>query len=407
MHVSTTHSLPILIVGGGIGGAATALALANKGFRSHVLEQAEDFREVGAGIQMPPNAFKVFRQLGVVDAMSAVAAFPENLIHMDMLTGRPIIRVPVGDEFVSRFEFPYSVMHRGDLLECLLDACRASGMVRLQTSARVSSFSEHDGRVSVFLEGGEAIEGAALIAAEGLWSKIREELLQDGPPRTDGYVVYRGVLPRSDLPDHLYSNSVTMWGGPDLDLSHYPLRRGEVFNIAACYRDPNFKAGQPYPSGDRETLRHYYRDTCDKTREYVDIVDAERTWVIYDRVPVKHWHRGLVALLGDAAHPAYNYIAQGACMALEDAITLAAEFARADTVEAAFHAYVNRRYLRTARVQLVSRQFGEIYHASAVNRELRNQLLSDAPPRILLDTLAWVFNGVDPEARPDTIEYAA
>lgn len=398
------ESLPVLIVGGGIGGTATAIALARKGADVVVLEQAAELGEIGAGIQMPPNAFKAFRALGVLEAAEKVAAYPERLVLGDMLTGKPVYQAEIGAEFIRRFGFRYALMHRGDLLQILVDACRASDRITLRTSSRVTNFHDIGDRVVATTAEGDTYEGCALIAADGLWSPARAALFGAEAPRTDGYVVCRGVVPVANIPDELYSQSVTMWGGPELDLFHYPLRRSEIYNIGASYRDPALAhaaaaaaamPGSVPPKGDRDLMRARFRDACPHVRAMLEHIDISRAWVLYDRPPIATWSKGRVALLGDAAHPTTIYISQGACMALEDAVLIAEMLERTGDIVAAFRAYAAARHLRTARVQLTSRQFGEAYHASGPLRDLRNQVLAETPGTALYDTLAWVFGPAD------------
>jgi salicylate hydroxylase len=204
------------------------------------------------------------------------------------------------------------------------------------------------------------------------------------------------VVPVSNIPQELYSQSVTMWGGPELDFFHYPLRRDEIFNIGASYRDPSARVGEGYPQGNRDVMLERFREACPHVRRLLEHIDVSRAWILYDRPPIKEWTKGRVTLLGDAAHPTYIYISQGGCMALEDAVVLAEMVDRHSRIEDAFREYQDARYLRTARIQLTSRQFGEIYHAVGVHRDLRNLLLKDTKPSALFDTLAWVFGAADP-----------
>ncbi len=389
-------TLPIIIVGGGIGGVATALALSRKGYAVQILEQAPELKEIGAGIQMPPNAFKAFKILGVLEDVQKNAAYPEKLVLGDMLTGKAVYQSPIDDEFVARFGYRYALLHRGDILEALLNGCRSSPLVTLTTNSKVVKFKEADDRVVVTTADGSTYEGRAMVAADGLWSESRATLFGSAPPTTDSYVLCRGVVPVKEIPQELYSQSVTMWGGPELDFFHYPLRRDQIFNIGASYRDPSVKFEDGYPRGNRDMMMERFRDACPHVKALLEHIDVSRAWVLYDRPPLKEWSKGRVTLLGDAAHPTYVYISQGACMALEDAIVLADMVDRHAAIEDAFLAYQKERYLRTARIQLTSRQFGEIYHAVGVQRELRNQLLANADPRGLHETLAWVFGDILP-----------
>ncbi|MBB6309097.1 FAD-dependent monooxygenase [Xanthobacter tagetidis] len=392
MTRSHTEQLPILIAGGGIGGAAAAIALARTGRKVEVFEQAPEMREIGAGIQMPPNAFRAFAALGVLEPMQEVAAYPESLVLGDITTGKSIYRVPIGEEFVRRFGFRYALLHRGDILERLVSACKGYDEITLRPGCRVSGFRDVGDRVVVELADGTSAEGAGLIGGDGLWSVTREALVGD-QPTTDGYILCRGIVPVSEISEALYSNSVTMWGGPGIDFFHYPIRSDQVFNIGASYRDSNIKAGSNYPVGAREAFNHQFRDACAHVKNLLEHVSMSRAWVLHHRPPIATWTKGRVTLLGDAAHPTYIYISQGACMALEDAVVLGEMVSQHDDIRDAFRAYDKARYLRTARIQLTSQQFGDIYHAGGVHRELRNALLARTKPQALYDTLGWVFGG--------------
>lgn len=394
MSLKQKFDRPFIIVGGGIGGASAALALARQGIPSVLLEQATVFRELGAGIQMPPNAFRAFERLGVVDDVLKVAAFPEALILMDAMSGDQVIRVPVGlPEFQQRFKYKYSLMHRGDLLEILIDACRAQPLVTLRTGTKVTDFEDRGDRVVAQLANGESVEGCALIGADGLWSMARDRIVGDGQPLTEADIIFRAVIPFEEVPSELYQKSVVMWGGPNTDFAHYPLRRGEIYNMAAIFRVPLPTDGST-PRGTAEQLHAAFERACGPVRALIPKLDTSRQWVLYERPAIRDWFKGNVVLLGDAAHAGYHYIAQGACMALEDSVVLAETMAAAGTIEEGFRAYRDARYLRTARVQLTARQFGELYHANGINRELRKDVLGKMTPQQVFDKLAWVFDGV-------------
>ena len=385
---------PIIIVGGGIGGASAALALSRKGIPSIVLEQSTVFRELGAGIQMPPNAFRAFERLGVVDQVLAVAAFPEALILMDAVSGEQVIKVPVGlPEFKQRFKYAYALMHRGDLLEILIDACRASPLIELRTGMRVADFEDHGDKVVAIMDNGERVEGSALIGADGLWSLTRAKIVGDGSPLTEGDIIFRAVIPFEEVPSELYQTSVVMWGGPHMDFAHYPLRRGEIYNMAAIFRVPPPEDGST-PKGTAEQLMKEFEKACPAVRALIPKLDTSRQWVLYERPAIREWFKGRVALLGDAAHAGYHYIAQGACMALEDSVVLGDVMATSATIEEGFRRYRDARYLRTARVQFTSRQFGDLYHAEGINRELRKDVMGKLPPQKVFENLSWVFDGV-------------
>ena len=388
---------PVIVVGGGIGGTATAVALAQQGIEVLLLEQADDLREAGIGIQMPPNAFKVFDRLGLVEAMLKKAACPDDLVFMDALSGEQIIRIPVDEAFISEFKYPYALMHRGDLLEVLAEACRASDRITIRTSSRVVGSKREGQRVTVHTDDGCCHEGAALVGADGLWSTMRREIVGDDRPRTENYIIFRGVVPTDEMPELAFTNAVVMWGGPELNFSHYPMRSGSYFALGASVKSTlaleqgvsNLSAAD----GARE-LQDRFAVACPAIARLFDKIDVTRMWTLHDREPVKNWSHDNVTLLGDAAHPTFNYMAQGACMALEDAVCLADCVAQADTYAQAFKAYQQARYLRTARVQLTSRMYGELYHAKGVQADLRNALLSRSSAAQARQHLAWLFSGI-------------
>jgi 3-hydroxybenzoate 6-monooxygenase len=292
MSRSTSDDLPIIVVGGGIGGVAAALALARVGRSVEVFEQAEELREIGAGIQMPPNAFRAFEALGVLEAMQAVAAYPHRLVLGDLLSGKIVYEVPIDDDFVRRFGFRYALLHRGDVLERLVQACRTHERITLRPSSRVTGFRDVGDRVVITLANGETHEGAALIGSDGLWSTTRATLLGDEKPRTDGYVLSRGVVPVSKIPEELYSQSVTMWGGPGLDFFHYPLRRDEIFNIGASYHDPNVQPGPDYPKGSAAALANHFRDACPHVKELLKLswaMQRIQRLFTFRKVPAWRW----------------------------------------------------------------------------------------------------------------------
>jgi 3-hydroxybenzoate 6-monooxygenase len=383
---------PIIIAGGGIGGLAAALALAQKGRAVHVLEQTSELREIGAGIQLGPNVFKMFERLELTEAIDAVAVYPDNLIMIDGLTGEEVTRVPLTG-MRARFGYPYAVIHRGDLYGAILAACRRSNLITLETSRKVAAYQDRGDHVIVTTETDESYEGAAAIGCDGIWSKFRAELIGDGAPRVSGHIAYRAVLPTEEFPREMRRNDVVLWAGPKNHLVHYSLRRGELYNLVAVFHSHRYEEGwNSY--GDPAELREHFRHNRPEVRRLLDKIEEWRMWVLCDREPARHWSRGRVALLGDAAHPMLQYLAQGACMAIEDAVELANQVERAgDDLPAAFEAYVDARYLRTARVQVMARVYGEFYHAAGVVRELRNMALGSRTPQEAVESSAWLYGG--------------
>ena len=387
-------SKPILIAGGGIGGLATALGLAQKGFASNVLEKASQLGEIGAGIQLGPNAFHAFDYLGVGDAARRMAVYIDSLRLMDAVGGDEITRIPLDDAFRTRFKNPYAVVHRGDLHGVFLKACRDHDLVELRTSAEVVDYDQDGGGVTAILADGERVAGRALIGADGLWSNVRKRVVGDGAPRVSGHTTYRSVIRTEQMPEDLRWNAATLWAGPKCHIVHYPLSDWKVFNLVVTYHNdaPEPVAGKPV---DREEVRRGFEHIHSRAQQIIDHGENWKLWVLCDRDPVSRWVDGRVALLGDAAHPMLQYFAQGACMAMEDAVCLAAEMeAAGGDLDRAFAGYEARRPLRTARVQLQSRLIGEhIYHPAGAHAALRNAIMQAKSPAQWYDSLEWLYGG--------------
>lgn len=389
-----TSKLPVLVAGGGIGGCATALALAQKGIAVTVLEQAPEFKEIGAGIQLGPNAFRVFDALGLREQVEKSVVYPESLVLRDAVSGELVTRMALGEPFLNRFGQPYGVIYRADLHQILIDACRATAGIRLLTNQKMSDYVEIDGEVRVTTEAGERYVGRALIGADGLWSKVRQKIVGDGKPRPAGHIAYRAVVPTRDVPEHLRFNDMTLWAGPKFHLVQYPLRRGELTNLVAVFHSDKYEEGWD-TFGDTAELELRFQAACEPVKTLLSKIETWRMWVLADREPVENWSQGRVTLLGDAAHPMLQYMAQGACMAMEDAMVLAGRLAeQPDDVVAAFASYQNDRYVRTCRVQLTARLYGQVYHAAGPVRDLRNEYLKSRTPEAGLESLAWLYDPI-------------
>ena len=386
---------PILIAGAGVGGLSAALGLARAGHSVEVLEKAAVLGEIGAGIQLAPNAFKAFDYLGVGDAARNMAVFIDRLRLMDALAGEEIMHIALDEPFRRRFGNPYAVVHRGDLHGVLLRACRDNPRIGLRTRAEVIAYDQDGSSVSALTASGERIAGAALIGADGLWSKVRKQLVGDGPPRVSGHTTYRSVIPTAQMPEDLRWNAATLWAGPKCHLVHYPLSDWEVFNLVVTFhsdaREP--VAGE---SVDHEEVLKGFSHIHPRAQAIIHHGSNWKKWVLCDREPVDRWVDGRVTLLGDAAHPMLQYFAQGACMAMEDAVILAdALSASGGGIEPALADYRDRRLLRTARVQLQSRAIGEhVYHPAGPHADLRNAVMRAKSQEDWYGVLAWLYDGV-------------
>jgi salicylate hydroxylase len=384
---------PFLISGGGIGGLVTAYALARQGFPVRVFEQSPEFREVGAGIQLGPNIFRVLEKIGLKEAVLADAHRPPAQEMRDALTGKLITRIPLEAEFDARFGQPYAVSHRADILATFVAACQSSNLITLETSRRVDRFEQDDKGVTVTLENGERAEGRALIGCDGMWSSIRERIVGDGKPRVSGHIAYRAVLKREEVPDDLWRPDVVLWAGPRTHFVHYPLRRGELYNLVAVFHSDHYEEGWN-AEGSKEVMWQHFKKEVPQVQRMLERIETWRMWVLCDREPIKNWSQGRVTLLGDAAHPMLQYLAQGACMATEDAVVLAEKVkASPDDIPAAFEAYQQERYLRTGRTQVMARIYGEFYHARGVTAELRDIAVSGRTPAQSYDGIAWLYGG--------------
>lgn len=383
---------PIIIAGGGIGGLSLAIGLAQKGFKSIVLEKASQLGEIGAGIQLGPNAFHAFDYLGVGDAARNMAVYIDNLRLMDAMSGDEITRIPLDEEFRNRFKNPYAVVHRGDLHGVFLKACMEHDLVELHTSSEVVDYEQDGMSATAILANGSKITGSALIGADGLWSNIRKKLVKDGAPRVSGHTTYRSVIPTEEMPEELRWNAATLWAGPKCHIVHYPLSGWKYFNLVVTYHNnaPEPVAGMPV-SHDEVMLG--FEHIAQLPKQIIKKGKDWKLWVLCDRDPISNWVDGRVALLGDAAHPMLQYFAQGACMAMEDSVALSyfMELTSGD-IEKSLKQYQDIRYLRTARVQLQSREIGQhVYHPAGAHAELRNKVMSNRTPQQWYDVIDWLY----------------
>ncbi|MDE2064729.1 MAG: 3-hydroxybenzoate 6-monooxygenase [Bradyrhizobium sp.] len=385
---------PVLIAGGGIGGLAVALGLAQKGIRSILLEKAPALGEIGAGIQLGPNAFHAFDYLGVGEAARNMAVYVDQLRLMDAMTAKEICHVDLGDAFRTRFGNPYAVVHRGDLHGVFLKACRDSDLIDLRVSSEITGYDQDGTSVTARLASGDRVTGSLLIGADGLWSNIRKQVVGDSKPRVSGHTTYRSVIPTEQMPEDLRWNAATLWAGPKCHLVHYPLSGWKVFNlVVTCHNDaPEPVAGKPVP---HDEVMRGFAHINERALEIIRHGTNWKLWVLCDRDPTERWVDGRVVLLGDAAHPMLQYFAQGACQAMEDAVCLSHMLgSHAGDHANALEKYRAQRFPRTARVQMLSRAIGEhIYHPSGEHARLRNAIMGAKSQGEWYGDLAWLYGG--------------
>ena len=365
---------PILIVGGGIGGLATALALSLKGKQVHVLERSAEFGEIGAGLQLAPNATRVLDRLGVMGELSKQAVFPARLVWMDALQEAPITAVDLGASFKARYGHPYIVMHRSDLLTVLLEACRSSSLITLEAGRHVERVEDLGDRAKATCADGSVYEANLLIGADGLRSTVRG-LLTDDQPICAEYVAYRGTLPMSDMSKHAGLDNVVMFVGPDMHFVQYPVRGGELYNQVAVFRSKRYRPDSD-DWGTVEEFDAHFAQACSYVQNCAKLMWRDRRWPMYDREPILRWVKNRVVLLGDAAHPMLQYIAQGACQAIEDASCIAECLGESGSdIDAALRRYQGMRAIKAARVQLTARAMGRFFHMAGAAAEVRNTLI--------------------------------
>lgn len=387
----------LLVVGGGIGGLAAALSSARAGWEVRLYEQAPAFSEVGAGLQLGPNATRILQGWGLGHALAQVAAFPERIVARRSDTGRELGRLPLGPRCNQRYGAPYATLHRSDLHALLLRAARAAGGVHLHLNSPVDGLTEVPEGVQLSWADGRVVEGDALVAADGVWSSVREQLLGDGPAPPTGHLVYRTLIAQADLPASIQAQEVTAWLGPRLHVVSYPVRGGELLNLAVIVQ------GEPpeeFRVWDAEGLagdvQQALAGSCNALQDLARAAPSWGRWTLCDRAPLsgpQQMARGRVALLGDAAHPMRPFLAQGAGMAIEDAAELGRCLGPVQDLAlglpAALGRYALQRWARVARVQARSRRNGTVFHATGLQRlgrDLGLKLLG----RRLMD-LPWLY----------------
>lgn len=386
-----------LIVGGGIGGLAAALACARGGAQVELFERAREFTEVGAGIQLGPNVVKVLHGWGLKDGLAGVAAFPDRLQVRSALSGAELGVLRLGAVAMARYGSPYATIHRADLHGLLLAALKPQAAVQLNLASPVDRFMQHAEGVTLHAADGREVKGDVLVGADGLWSRVRDQLLNDGAPHATGHLAYRALVPQSSLPERLRSQQVTAWLGPRMHVVQYPVRGGESLNVVAIVHG--------HMHGDMESWDHHANParlrsamaaTCAPLMDLIDAIDHWRLWALSIRPPMraaKEQADGRVALLGDAAHPMLPYLAQGAGMAIEDADELGRALATDSLdVAAALRLYAGRRWQRNAKVQAGAIRNGQIFHAGGVMRWGRDAAMKLLGERLL--DMPWLYRGV-------------
>ncbi len=390
MSLASSNPLPVIVAGGGIGGLAAALALVRRGFRVQVLEQAPEIGEIGAGIQLGPNAFSAMDALGVGPKARGRAVYTDELVMHDAVDESLVGRLPTGEAFRQRFGNPYAVIHRVDVHLSLLEGVRESGQVEFFTNTRVVDIEQSGAVVTAMCADGQRYTGQAIIGAEGVRSVVRQKYVND-PPRVTGHVVYRAVVDKKDFPENLKWNAASLWAGPKCHLVHYPLRGGEQYNVVVTFHSRQTEEWG-VTEGSKEEVQSYFQGIAAKPRQLIDLPKSWKRWATADKDPIDTWSFGRATILGDAAHPTTQYMAQGAGMAMEDAVTLGEALRVHDNDWArALELYQRSRVARTARIVLSAREMGRLYHATGVERLVRNSLWQGRSAERFYDAMEWLY----------------
>ena len=378
-----------------------ALALARRGFRVTVLEQAQRLEETGAGIQLSPNATRTLIELGLDGALRPLAVAPSALRVMNAISGREIVRMPLGEFAEDRYGAPFWLMHRADLLGVLADAASRQLGITIKLGRQVQDFVVHPNglTVSALTATGIADErGFAVLAADGLWSPLRRQLGDRVPPRFTGRAAWRGSVAARDVRAEFCEPAVHLWIGPNAHLVHYPVRAGQLINIVVIAADPDGDRNNGLPIRSTITTRADLLSALSDdnwampARTLLRLPDAWQKWPLYERQPLKRWSEGAAALLGDAAHPMLPYLAQGAAMAIEDAAVVADCLARQpDDAARALRAYRSARQRRTQKIQFASARNGARYHSGWPKSWLRDAAMRTIGGKGLLKHYDWIY----------------
>lgn len=359
--MTATH-FDTLIIGGGIGGLSTALAMGRAGRTVHLVEQAEVFSEIGAGLQLGPNATRSMDRLGILKEVLEVSVRPRAGIVMDAVSGEKLTAIDFGDAFITRYGYPYVVAHRHDLLEILVAACRDTPGVTLENNRHVVQVEDSAGGARATFDNGDSYTADVLVGADGIRSRVRH-LHDDSDPLFTGQVAYRGTLPVDQISLDIEMDDIILWMGPGMHLIQYPVRRGALYNQVAVF-ESHWHAQGREDWGSLEELTEVFAPACKNVQDSLALISDNRRWPIFDRDPLGSWSTPHTVLLGDGAHAMRQYLGQGACQAMEDALVLTRALDANDDIALAFKSYESARLERTTRCQLVARPWGDLWHTN-------------------------------------------
>jgi 2-polyprenyl-6-methoxyphenol hydroxylase-like FAD-dependent oxidoreductase len=381
--------LSVGVVGGGIGGLTAALAMLDAGLDVHVYEQARELREVGAGIQVSPNASRILHGLGLADELAALGVRPLAFHQRRWDDGRTLLRAPLGDAVVEAFGYPHYQMHRADLLATLVKALPAD---RIHVGHRLTSLTDHGDRVSLAFDRGETVEVDLAVGADGIHSSVRDSLVGPQSPHFTGCVAYRGLVPAKRVKSLEIPVEAQVWMGPGKHFVHYFVQNKELLNFVAIFEQDTWTRESWTDAGEVADAIGAFDGWHPQLHAILAAVDETFVWALFDREPLERWSRGRVTLLGDACHAMLPFFAQGAAQAIEDGAALAACVAAASDVPAGLRRYESVRRPRATRIQAISAQNKSRFHLpDGPDQEARDQAMATRSTDFSIQAVGWVY----------------
>jgi salicylate hydroxylase len=377
----------IFIAGAGIGGLCAALALAKRGFKVVVYEQSLQLGEVGAGLQLSPNAMHVLKTLDIADAVKAKAYSPVSAVMRHYLTGKTYFTVPLGDTATQKYSADYLHIHRADLHTVLHHACKKMN-VNIQLGRGIQGYTQSPQNIIIKFDNGDSLDADLLIGADGIKSKVQACMLGQIPAEFTGQVAWRGVVEARKLTKGLVKPNANLWVGPGKHFVSYYLRGGDLVNFVAVQERTDWQKESWNEPGDINELRETFSDWHPEVRKLLSATEQCFLWALFDRKPLEQWSDRKVTLLGDACHPMLPFLAQGAAMAIEDSYALAYFLSRDTNIENALQSYQNIRLPRTRNIQLNARKNAALYHMSTPMEQAKLALVSGLSRIGLSDRIA-------------------
>jgi salicylate hydroxylase len=381
----------VVVVGGGIGGLTAALALRAVGCEVVVIERAERFGEIGAGVQLGPNATRVLRGLGLAGELGEVGVHPPTAQFLRWRDGAVLGAQPLAEQMEQRFGAPYYTLYRPDLIE-VLAAKLPAGVVRFGTAV-TEVRAEPGQRPSVHLADGTSESADIVVGADGTHSAVRSSTVGDVPARFSGMCAYRALVPREAV-DADAAAVVQVWLGPGRHLVAYPVgRQARYLNLVCVVPDPDWSTESWTAPGSADQLRAHFQDWSPRPRRLLESVsEPVFRWALYDREPLTGWSAPGTTLMGDACHPMLPFLAQGAAQAIEDAAALAVQLRDPDIdAGTALHRYEQARLPHTARIQRLSWENNTVYHLPDGPEQERRDAAYGAAGSGPLESMAWMY----------------